>query len=295
MHIRFMKRIIILSILITLSLIFSQLSYSGDLKEGLISAYDAYVAPNKKSITLIAKLEKLGALNINSDVEGEALSFYVDGDLIGKATTDENGFAKVKYASTESKSRKFTAKLEDSGKYSAPKDTSLIYIVDPKKPTIICDIDWTVSKTDKSTLILRDSDTKSEPLKGSANTLDDLHDHYNIIFVTAREDALLHKTRAWLKKWHFPDFPVFYADIGQTSYFDQEDYKSETVTKIKKDIKGTTIGIGDKDHDAAAYLKSGLTTIIIRTKGDVPEGAMKASDWDEIKDELMKEEYRNIK
>lgn len=284
----FIKVRVVIFVIYALSLIFCGLSAAGEPKSCLITAYDAYIPSEAKSIKIRAKLESVGVLNINPDVEGERLTFYIDSERIGAAATDSNGFAELEFKPGKRVNSALTVKLEGSDDYIAKDDISLIYAIDPKKPTIISDIDWTVSETDKSALILKDVDDESVPLKDAPSVLNELHAHYNIVFVTGREDALLHKTRAWLKRWEFPDLPVFYADFGQTPYFFQDDYKKEAVALIKSEIKNVTIGIGDMDHDAKAYLNSALKAIIIRADGDVPKGAVKVPDWQSIKEMLLK-------
>jgi hypothetical protein len=276
-------------------------SFSKEPDEAIITAYDAYAIVSSAKgesfgeVELRAKLEKDGALNINPDIESETLSFYVGGKLIGKAVTVEDGFAKVSYKPDGMKSVFMTTKLEGSKKYTAKENSALIYFIDDVKPTIICDIDWTVSDTDKSSLILKSSDDESMPLKDSAEILTELTKHYNFIFITGREDAFLHKTREWLSKWKFPRLPVLYADLGQTPYVRQSKYKEEAVAKVKSEVKHVIAGIGDRSYDAEAYLKSGLKAFIIKEKGSIPKGAIRVSGWQELKKELMKEEYTKIK
>ncbi len=264
-------------------------------KQGLITAYDVYIPPadpaTKGSIPeviLKAKFEREGILNINPDVKKEVLSFYIDGKFHSEAKTIEDGFAKVIFQPPERKNYVLTVKLEKSKKYKAKEESGLIYAIDPSKPTIIVDIDNTVSITKESSLIFNDFDKKSKPLKDAVKIVRELTDHYNLIFITAREDAFLQKTRSWMKAWDFPLLPIFYADYGQTP-LSQLKFKTEAVAKVKRDIKNVFLGIGDKDHDAKAYLKNGLKAYIIREKGKVPEGAIMMRDWQEIRKELIKE------
>jgi hypothetical protein len=293
-----------LTILITFFFILCNSAFCSELASAIISAYDTYIPPegadtpsdNIKSITLQAKLEQKGVLDFNPDAKGEILTFYVDGIFFDKAKTDKNGFAKVTFQPKERKNHYLTVRLEGSKIYKADEDTGLIYAINPKKPTIIVDIDDTISKTNKTSVVFNSFD-KSKPLKDSSEVLTFLEKYYNIIFVTGREDGLLHKTRSWLKAWKFPLLPVFYADIGQTPVFIQSKYKKRAVAKIKKDIKNTIAGVGDRSYDAKAYLKNGLKALLIRKnpEDDVPEGAVKVHNWLEIKEELIKENYIKTK
>lgn len=292
------KNILIITIFVLISYFTIQIACAQELKQAIVTAYDSYV-PTKaipEGIKLRGKLEHDGFLNIDSDIEGEELYFYIDGEFLAKAITDSNGFAVVEFHPTGDNHRYLTVKLEYNKKYAAKDDTAIVYAVDPKKPTMIVDIDETVSITDRTDLVLHSSDTKSKPLANSPEILTMLQKHYNIIFLTGREDAFLKKTREWFKLWKFPRLPVFYADFGQTPMLKQGEYKSGVIKAIIDDIEGTAIGIGDKDHDADAYLKNKLKAFIIRDNDDpLPEGAIKVKNWIELKDELIKDENINKK
>ncbi|MFC1854977.1 hypothetical protein ACFL2A_00355, partial [Thermodesulfobacteriota bacterium] len=171
--------------------------------------------------------------------------------------------------------------------FSAKEESSIIYLVDLKKPTIIVDIDDTISHTDRDDVVFGEVDEDSKPFEYSAKALHNLTEYFNIIIVTGREDAFLQKTRAWLTIHGFPRLPVFYADFGQTALIDQGEYKETAVKNVTNDINNVIAGVGDRTHDAKAYIKSGLKAIIIKEKGDVFEGAIRKAHWKDVEKELM--------
>ena len=62
----------------------------------------------------------------------------------------------------------------------------------------------------------------------------------------------------------------------------------EVLKKLKAQWPKITIGVGDKVHDAEAYLANGMTAYIIGEHNDLPEEAIAVKSWGEILEKLKK-------
>jgi phosphoglycolate phosphatase-like HAD superfamily hydrolase len=104
--------------------------------------------------------------------------------------------------------------------------------------------------------------------------------------VTGRKRYLKEKTKRWLRMKGFPPAPVFFAP-GFRSFLSHERFKFELIRRLKASWPNITIGIGDRNSDARAYLANGLRAIIIRGKGPCPPGATGVRDWRAIRGLLL--------
>src|SRR5262249_15998383 len=112
--------------------------------------------------------------------------------------------------------------------------------VNPDRPTLVVDIDGTLS--DYPELKVPFSGEKAPAFKNSVDTLNPLAKDYNIVYLTARDDALDEKTRGFLFKDHdpgregvqaFPQGAVLYNDLGWTTYKELSQLDSERHAAFK--------------------------------------------------------------
>lgn len=287
-----MKRTLIFFILILIPL----LSWAEEKKVNLIF-HDQIVKPDEK-VYLMAKLRK-GLISVKPEISGERVEFFykmqdarrkiedVNPKSLGITLTGIDGTAVKEIPPLKTGFHRFSAKLADTKRYSAEESHGLIACWNPKRPIIVVDIDGTVSETDKSELLFKKKDKDSKPLKDAPDVLRRLSKSYNIIFLTHRNELLLNKTREWLKEHKFPPAPVFTLKLGEDPLMPGE-YKDEKLKEWKKEGWNLKIGIGDKGHDAEAYLENKMKAIMIGDEDDLPDGTIRAKDWKEIEKIILK-------
>jgi len=98
----------------------------------------------------------------------------------------------------------------------------------------------------------------------------------DIYYVSSRSQRCLNASKKWLEDNKFPKAKWVYH---RKSYKSSADYKSEVIKKIQEraDI---LFGVGDRDTDAEAYKKCGITPIIVEANSD--------KAWEQAKGQIEK-------
>lgn len=257
-------------------------------KKAKLQAYDILALPGE-TVTLRAKLEERGGLGMKPDLEGELVLFHHgNGSLLGKALTDDNGWADLKYAVADKPGSDVSVdcSLAPESEYATPKATLLLAVRDGNATFLVSDLDHTVA--DVSSLGFLVKSNKSVPtLPGAPEALTRLAKIYSILYLTARDDAFMNHTKSWLRMKGFPPGPVFFWDLGGKP-FDSGDYKTEALAKLKKRFPGLACGVGDKVHDVEAYLANGMRAFLIGDEPDedAPEKAEFVKSWKDVEKKL---------
>jgi phosphatidate phosphatase APP1 len=243
-----------------------------------IIAFDALTEMNKP-VDLHCKVEKKNLMR--GDLRNANVTISVNGTQIAKVITDKQGVARKSYTPKELGVYTVVFECEEGPDNSKATATSLLFCRDKTKPAILIDIDHTIADIAmEKFLVTRTKDIK--PLPGAREVLDDLAKTYDLIFLTARDKHLLHRTKEWLSINHFPSAPVFFRDMGKEPLSESK-FKTDKIAQIKASWSNVTYGIGDKLSDAQAYLANGLKTIIISPKEDLPRQAHSVQQWQQIK------------
>jgi hypothetical protein len=259
-----------------------------DKDPALLQGYDALALPGE-DVRLAAKLEKMGALRFRPDIEDEEVIFSLNGQALGSNRTDDDGVAAVFYAFKKPGRYTVRAALPGTSEYRADPAPVLVDVCDPKTRFLVCDIDHTIA--DISSLEFIVTDNKDVPaLPGSVEALRRLARHYHIIYVTARDDAFMKKTRNWMALRRFPRGPVFFWDFLGAKLSHRK-YKTRRLAAVKKRFPNLVAGVGDKVGDAEAYLANGLRAIIIGRErdDDLPKKAVWVRSWAEVEKHLAPE------
>ena len=113
---------------------------------------------------------------------------------------------------------------------------------------------------------------------------------HRIVYLTARDDKLLNKTRDWLELEGFPEGPVFARNLGPDS-FSAKKFKTAWLATLTGTFSNVAYGFGDRDEDAAAYDTAGIPSYIVRADpfdpGELPASARYAADWSAISAHLF--------
>lgn len=252
-----------------------------------LSGYDGAQAVNQ-DVTLKAKLEGDGIIPYRRDIPDEEVHFYLDGKMVGKAITDEEGMAVFHYGKLSMGSHRFEASLHPKSDYRSNKAELFHVVIHPEKKVIISDIDHTISNASAWEVLVKPN-SKIKPLKNAAKSI-----HYfqksgfQVVYLTARDDTFLLKTKEWLNMHHFPKAPSYYWDFnGDGIPNDHGDYKSQVIAGLKKGLNKILIGVGDKPHDIRAYRDHGLRSYYIgKSSEEIDPDGIKIKSWDALLDHL---------
>jgi hypothetical protein len=251
-------------------------------KQVKMTGLDAIALPGQPAV-IRAKLERHGLLGANKDLKGFVLEFYRGEALVGTRTTDDEGFAHLEIPAPERGRTEIVARFPGTGAYESNEARAYAYSFDPQKPGMLVDIDHTIADISWLEFLAADN-SKIPTLPEAPEVLTRLSTRFNIIFLTAREDAFADKTRAWLELRKFPPAPVIYKDIGQSPLLASR-YKDKAIKSLQKRLQGLQIGVGDKREDAHVYVKHGLRAFIIGPhdiQDKLPAGATWVTSWEEI-------------
>jgi cardiolipin synthase len=234
-----------------------------------------------RGTTLSVKLEVDGPGYLDPDLAGKEVLFRVDGRPAGTARTDADGVARLPFTPPAEGRYHITYELarpEDRRRFQDdPRGEGTLHVF-PDRPTLVFDIDQTLSDYPEWKVPL--SGDKAPAFRNAVETLGRLAQDYNIVYLTARDDALDAKTRGFLFKDHdpaspgtqgFPPGPVLYNDWGLTSYKEASQldaerhaaYKTEALKRLQLAGVPLVAGIGNTATDAAAYRGTGLDSFIL--------------------------------
>lgn len=190
------------------------------------------------------------------DVE---VSFHADGKELARARTDKLGYA-VAVGRIPEGARTLEAMASLDG--HALKSQGEVLSWERDRTIVVCDIDGTVSDTDRRTLVFDHQDTGSRPLPNAPETLQSLSEQYNLLFLTGRPVFLYAKTHEWLGDHGFPMAPVILAP-NMRDAAKVEPFKKKTIARIKRLYPNALIGIGNAETDSQAYTAEHMLAIMI--------------------------------
>lgn len=252
-----------------------------------------------KTATLSAKLERGGFLFWGRDVHGAKITFeilhvpesaksekpvYVElceahTNRDGIASADMKGFFKGVH---------LIRAIYPAG--SAVQAFSRVFVVDPKTPILVCDIDHTIA--DISTLgFLTTEPHDVEPLPGAVEALMRLGEKYAIVYLTARDDSFHDTTMEWLRIKGFPEGPVFFSDLSKTAFAGSaRRFKSSRIAQWRDAGLNLQVGVGDRPQDAQAYLSNGMKAFILTDEPQkLPYDATAVESWTEMANTILKQ------
>lgn len=235
----------------------------------------------ESNVVLKAKLERAAYFpTYRRDLPGELVEFYYQDEELGAALTDGDGIAELTLPKFEKGLHKIKARLPQDSEFSSKSATVFLLVLEAKTPIAISDIDHTVSDASSWQVLLRPNE-KLPPLKHAVEGIKFFSNHFQIIYLTARDDLFINKTKSWLDLYGFVKAPSFYWDLGNADVpSDHGDFKSMIIGKLKAEFKNILIGFGDKPHDIRAYRDHGLRSYYLgdRRQEIDPDG-IKVGGW----------------
>lgn len=134
------------------------------------------------------------------------------------------------------------------------------------RPAVVVDIDDTLvdgGPVNSLRLVLGIGHRSVPPFAGAPEVLRDLGKRWNVVLLTARDDALASRTLEWLEASGFPRLPVIFSSSWLLTARAREGFKRRAIERLKAGGLDVELGIGDKPDDLLAYERCKLTTILV--------------------------------
>ena len=174
-----------------------------------IRGYDALARPGE-SVVLMAKLETSGPSGAAPDIRGTTLRFGLAGRPVREATTDGDGKARVRVSAPPTAGiHRVQVDLAPGTPWSAAPETLLLRVLPADPALLVVDLDGTVTDASAAIVVLG----SPEPYPAAPRILTEIARERPVVYLTARDDALLEPTRRFLVRHGFPIGPVLLADL----------------------------------------------------------------------------------
>lgn len=250
-------------------------------KAAVLTGYDSTTSTGGQA-TLRFKVERDSFIKF--DLHGVTVEFRVGSTVIGTAVSGSDGYADLRVNAPQSAGDIIvTGAIPAGGKYAARDATLLLAVRDASARLIVVDIDWTICAA-KWWDVLWKANSQLPPVKGAVSALNDLGKGATVLYLTARDDGQMRKTKSWLAYWGFPRGPLYCSDDPRV-LIDPHPYKSATIRMLKGVFANMPCGFGNKNTDADAYHDNGLTTYLFDTENAGPyrSFAFVYKDWDDLR------------
>ncbi|MCI0652219.1 MAG: hypothetical protein L0Z55_10090 [Planctomycetes bacterium] len=248
-----------------------------------VTVFDQISRPGER-VAVTAKIEVDGPGPFKRDKEALAVEFAAAGATLGTATTADEGIAALEIDAPANKGITWLRVTPvDRGSYRLAEqpDGGALFVVGTETPIIVCDIDGTITAGDEwdwDTLVRSEGPAA---LPGAADVLTLLARSNAIVFLTARDDGLLNRTRAWLDIKGFPRSPVLCRDWRLGSLSKTGEFKTRILTSLMERFPNLRWGIGNTAGDCQAYRAIGLPHVTL-TESHCEGGAVRCEpvkDW----------------
>ena len=243
-----------------------------------LQGYDAISLPGQEVI-LKAKLEKDDFFH--TDLEDQKVIFRRGADVIGAAITGAQGIARVSYRPDKEGTHHIEVAIDPGSTYQAEAGTVLLQAVPKERPILICDVDHTVADISSLKFLITVNEDV-QPLPGAPEALKSLAETYQILYLTARDDAFMRKTKEWMEMHGLPRAPIFFWDFLGSPSLSHARFKKDRLADLKAVWPNIEVGVGHKKKDALAYVANGLLAYIFGDEDDLPEGTTRVSTWQEV-------------
>lgn len=245
----------------------------------VLSVDDAMVLPDGRA-ELVAHVENAYARIFRSSLANRPVLFQVRGRRIGSAVTDREGRA-VLLCQLPEGAGEFTASTPNGDRPQLSPGRVFRWRTD--RVAMVVDFDNTIADPDYDEFVFGRYDEDTMPLDAAAEMLRELVDTYQLIYLTGRPRYMTAKTRDWLSMHRFPAAPLI-TGTGLRTALRQGEFKHETIMSLRERFPSVLIGVGDKQSDAEAFLRSGIFPLILSEKSLSGEAQHVArfSNWREL-------------
>jgi phosphatidate phosphatase APP1 len=243
-----------------------------------IEAFDALTIPGRP-VTLEAKVIAHRLFGIRTHARGARLEFRVDGEAIGSAVTAEEGIATFVWSPPDRVAdHAIRVDLVDERREAVPA-TLRVFVRDPKRPSLVVDLDGTVCASNGIDVLFRPP-SAILAADGAAEALRSLAARFDVVYLTGRDEGMCRRTLDWLELREFPSGPVLFRDLGLFT-LSAKSHKIRILRELRRDFT-LAAGVGDRHEDAEAYLDVGMKAILVGNEDDVPKGAIRVPTWADV-------------
>lgn len=263
-------------------------------KPAILSPFDS-LAIEGQNVVLKVKAEQDKVFPFRPDIKDVFIEFSQNSQVLGKAKTDDDGFAKLEISTDHLDQGVYSIdlKLVNNREFTADQEVIQLSIWPVDQRLIVTDIDQTISDVESRNVILRPV-TRQNPFEGSQEALKEIKKRgYKIVYLTAREDALFQLTKSWLSYHQFPEGHLIMWDVDvleRRTPWNHGQYKTAALTKLKEKFPFVAAGFGDKPHDIQAYEVNGIDAYLVRSRHNqevsFPVGTKEFQDWSSVLDLL---------
>lgn len=228
-----------------------------------VTGHDTVVKTGRPT-KLTAKIERKIISYLAPNLKGVELCFYLGQQEIGKAVSDQDGIAHLPYTPLTVGMHTISYQIKGkSSRYRAGR----LFAVSGTRPAVVTDIDGTISNYPDWEVPLGGAKAPTFPY--APEFLRKLADGYDIIYLTARDDALDVVTMAFLNHHQFPEGAVLYNEWGmrgekrrQMGAKHAAGFKLRMIKFLQEAGIIVVAGIGNSATDVEAYSEAGIDSYI---------------------------------
>lgn len=241
---------------------------------------DAITTPGRP-VRVSAKFEHRGWAFFRLDVRRAGANVSVLGQTT-RAVTDGDGVAYATVTPTAPGVHPIDAWLD---REPGTRARGRLFVFDPARPVVVVDVDGTISDL-PDWRVPFDGD-RAPAFAGSVQVLTELARTHHVVYLTARDDTLDAKTRAFLARHGFPDGPVVFNDQGLWTRAERLRIVPRNHGRAKRAqlealrARGVrlALGIGNAETDGEAYEGVGLPSYL-NTRERGAGSSIRFTRWD---------------
>lgn len=246
-----------------------------------LTAFDQVARPNE-AVILTAKLYQPTRWGFHINLHDRPIQFACPPLPTWETISGEDGLATVEVTAPAGVPDiwPYEACYPGSPKHKPARGNGRVFLWPADSPILVTDVDHTISALHPFHVPFT-TNGDSPTLPGAAEALNELATLYRVVYLTARDESLYDKTRAWLSEKGFPAGPLFCRDMHP--FGSAETFKRCFLADLGKRFPHLVAGVGDRLSDARAYQANGMIAVLIDPNGKLewPEGAVVVPSWRE--------------
>ena len=255
----------------------------------VLTAFDELARPGEV-VTVRAKLEHDGLAGLHPHLHDHLLAFGGPGVGAREARTAGEGIAAVEVRTPGGPGggvERVRVRFDGSRHHRPAEATARVFAWPAGRPILVVDIDHTISDRRERDVLFVDN-AAIPAVDGAVDALTKLARSYRIVYLTARDESLFNKSRAWLEARGFPEGPLFTRDYNLFGP-GQGAFKRRFLVDLRRRFPDLAVGVGDTPDDARAYLDAGLKAVLLGPAGGgrYPPESIIVPSWQGVCDTLL--------
>ncbi len=221
-----------------------------------VQGFDALVPPGAAAM-LVAKVEADDLLHLHPDLRDVAVRFRLAGQEIGRAVSGRDGLASCTWTPPAAGVHEVEV-VADPGERG--RTILRVFVRDRDRRVLVVDLDGTVC-AGSGLDVIRKPPAEIPVIEGAPDALTRLATRFDLLYLTARDDSLITRSREWLDLNGFPRAPILVRDLGLHT-LSAEKYKKRRLAELAQTWR-LAAGVGDREEDLAAYRSVGMRTFLV--------------------------------